>query len=106
MAEQLVREGERAITGIAMVLMGGWNRESFSKLAHSKEAYLIVSVEGVDQLQVPVFELPDGMSMESREWYDLSHRPLPFERTRINLPAWASLRFRLKEVPDHDSDKR
>lgn len=89
----------QTIVGLQWLVVGLCDHVKFGQRMLSKDAFVVASVDGVEEFRLPLNSIPMGLSIEQREpeWYDLSKRPLPLDRTRFNLPAWALLRFKLQD---------
>lgn len=89
---------DKLIMGIQWVPIGAWDRESFLQALKTEGAVLRCVVDGRDEFVFPLSSVPLGMTWPQEEpeaWLDLSKKPLDFLKTRFEIPAWCTLRYRL-----------
>jgi len=87
---------DRMIQGlqVQLIIGGNFDKEEVLALLDSSEAYIVASIDGVEEFRIPVSNMP----AVSSEWYDLGPRPLPLSKTRFSLPAFISLRYKMAQI--------
>lgn len=83
---------ETMISGLQLGLVDKVSRSISEWIELLNGTYVVASINGVEEFRVPAFKFP--ILGGSREWFEMGPRPLPFSKTRFDIPAFVYLNYR------------